>query len=509
MKKLVILISMFLLVPPTLFGYYPKEKITINKIKYKSENEQLVEQNNIVLNKVQKLQKYANEYIQEKQVTTTATELSLSFIRKDKYSTGFWTTLLGNIDTEFVTFVSTKDPSLVFTDEDYLIDKATMKNIDFIHMCAALNTYYRFKNTTSMFSPHYAGWAGDLMTLLSEVVTYRTTNSITDTTVLENYTSSILGTNKGSTFSQQDAFADLDALNISAITTLDTDLYTTLYNYYMGENKNSRSQQTQAILGTNEAIQTTAYQLISNTMAQRMLIANYASVTTSDLNILSQAFADYVYQHGYIELSTNSGETTVGTPLEIQLIEKHMTNATIESNTDVAVGKVINSKLIITPVNHGTTDITVTSPINNVSATYKVTVTNIAPAIEEDLLLNENLKSNQENIISFTATGTNNTYTWYLSNNPNGKDKILTTTTEPVLKLIPTMDYNNKYLTCEIKNDGNNPILTSSIQLKVDPTNPVTAHPITTIIGTILFIITILSTTIFMKKRFQITRKSI
>lgn len=509
MKKLVILMITLLLIPTLFINFMPSKKLTITNINYKSENNEIEEHNKKVLNKVQKLQKLAQDYITENEVTTTSTELTLSFIRKDKYSTGFWETLLGSLDTNFISYVTAKDPTLTFTEDDNLIDKTTLKEIDFIHMCAALNTYYKYKNTTSMFSPHYAGWAGDLMTLLSEVVTYRTTNSITDTTILENYTNSLLGTNKGSTFSQQDAFANLDALNISVINTLDTDLYSTLYNYYLGENETSRSQQTQAILGTNETIQTTAYQLISNTMAQRLLITNYASVTTNDLNILSQAFADYVYQHGYIELSSSSGNTTVGTNLEIDLIEKHMTNANIETDKNIATAKIINSKLIITPINHGTTSIVITSPINNVSATYTVSVKNIIPAIEEDLKLENNLKLNQENIISFKATGTNNIYKWFLSNTENGKDILLTRTTSPELKITPTMEFDNKYLTCEIVNDGNNPITTKSILLKVDPTNPVTSSPITTILGTILFIITLLFATMFMKKRFQLTRKSI
>lgn len=476
MKKIIILLSFLLVIPTfsaTLNENTKKETIKVDKIEYKNNANTIDQQNQVTLNKVATLQSYAEQYKQEKGVSTSVTELCLQFIRKDKYTGDFWTLLLGSIDNNFISYVSSKDSSFKFTTSDIIIDRKTGKTIDFLHMSATLNTYYK-KNTSGMIvSPHYAGWAGDLMTLLEEVVNYRINNSITDTNVLTTYTNSILGTNKSSTFKDEDALADIDAINLSNINTISTNLHETLVNYYITTPSNSASNvytrfdYAKNHLGSESTIRSQASQLISNTLYQKLLIDNSSSVTTSDVNILSQAFADYVYEKGYIEITETEGTITIGTNKVLNIKEKHMQNATFTYDNSIVDVTLFNSKLTITPKKYGTTTITITSPVNGATDSYKVSVKNIAPSIKKDLEYNKTITPKEKISLSIEAEGTENKYTWYISDNETSNKTVLKETTSPNVELEISSDMNNKYIHCGIKNDGNTEIFTKAVQLKV------------------------------------------
>ena len=149
------------------------EKININKKNYMTQSPTPDELNTIILNKVKELQQYAESYKTENGVSTSATELCLQYIRKDRYTGTAWSTFAGDIDQNFVSYVASKNSALKFKNET-LVDEQTKKEIDFVHMIATLNSYYKNGSTAIVFSTHYAGWAGDLMSLLEEEINYST-----------------------------------------------------------------------------------------------------------------------------------------------------------------------------------------------------------------------------------------------------------------------------------------------------------------------------------------------
>lgn len=492
-RTLIITMScIFLLSGTTLFINANKVQEIENIIQYKEEDT-ITTTNQQLLNKVKTLQTYAEEYISSTNSTSTATDLCMQFIRNGRYSSGLWTILLGSVDTNFVSYVTAKDSSLTFTADDILLDYDTGNEIDFIHMIAVLNSYYTYGAAASGFSTHYAGWAGDLMTLLEEVANYRINNSITDTTELSNYTNSLLGTNSSSSFSKEDALADIDAMTIYASSTLATDFYTTLYDYYIGHtnsnNSSNRYSVVQSLLGDSSTVQTTATTLLSNTFVQQYLIpTSYANVTSSDIAILSQEFAEYIYEKPYLKMTTHYGMTTVGLQLEIDLVYKHLKNATLEYDSNILSAEISSSKLIITPLQYGSTNIKITSRDKTVSDTYSISVINQSPSITEDLDQPGELIVGITKTLAIKAEGTNNVYTWYLSSTKDGEYTKLTETTEPKLDLEPKANMNNKYLKCGVKNNGNEEVFTTPILLKVTDTGIVNTSDTSLIIAGMILI---------------------
>ena len=167
--------------------------------------------NQLLFNKVKKLQEYATSYRSETGVSTSVTELCMQYIRKDSYNSTSWDMMIGEVDDNFVSYVSKKDSSFKITRSDKLIDEKLNKEVDFIHMIASLNAIYK---PNGIVDSSYAGWAGDLMTLMQDVINYRTSKGISDTTKIQAYSNSLLGTELNSTFDREDALADLDVIFI-------------------------------------------------------------------------------------------------------------------------------------------------------------------------------------------------------------------------------------------------------------------------------------------------------
>jgi hypothetical protein len=198
---------------------------------YKSDNK-LSKSNDDLLDRVDRLEGLAEEYIMERQIDANATELCLQYLRKDRYNNEKWQGLMGPVDGTFVAYVEEHDPELKFSTHEVLYDLGTNRAIDFIHMAAVLNSYVRYGDTISLvvsnISTDYAGWAGDLLTFLEEIVNYRIENqpdaeTLEDETEeeyeeriakVQEYAISLLGTNKESTMSGSDILADFDAHNM-------------------------------------------------------------------------------------------------------------------------------------------------------------------------------------------------------------------------------------------------------------------------------------------------------
>jgi len=169
-----------------------------------------------------------------------------------------------SVSNGFLTYLGDEETKLRFESE-VILDPNTGKEIDFVHMIAPLNAYLKNGDKVMyIVSTDYAGWAGDLITLLEEVTKYRIENNIEDVEELQEYCNSLLGTNKPSSCSSSDILADLDAISLykDSSNKITEDLYNALYKYYVSKdstyNANNRLSSTQTILGTKENVKNKA-----------------------------------------------------------------------------------------------------------------------------------------------------------------------------------------------------------------------------------------------------------
>lgn len=477
--KRILIIIMSLLIMLMIF---PKNMISF------ANNENGNEHNKKILEKVQILQELAEEYIEENNITdNTATELCMQYMRKDRYNSELWNTLLGSIDTEFINYLDGKTNVPTFSDE-VLIDPNTGKEIDFVHMIAPLNAYLKYGDKVMyVVSTDYAGWAGDLITLLEEITVYRTENNIDDKNELQEYTNSLLGTNNASTCPDSDILADLDAIALYKDSTnkIQEDLYNALYKYYVSVdstyNAKNRLEVSQVVLGgTKELVKQKASNLLTNTNLGRIdvkssLFENSSvveQVTSDDIDVVSESFANYVYGIPYLELQKSTGNGIVGQAvIDIKIIESnaYLKNENIEiENNKVAKAEIYGEYLRITPLDEGTTKITVYSADKTASSTYELTSKNVIPSITKNLDETYELTLNEEKEISIEAEGTNNVYTWYIQNSTDETFEKIAETEEGTYKIVPTLEMNNAYIKCGVKNNGNEEVFSNTAKLIVN-----------------------------------------
>lgn len=444
----------------------------------------LDDNNTLIINEVDKLEGYAKDYITSSGSTATSTELVFQYLRRSRYNDSKWSLLLGAVDTNFVTYVDSLG-GVNITNNSYLVDNGTEKRVDFIHMIAALNCYYKNGDSVKLggfitASSDYAGWAGDLISYLEEINTYRTTNSITDFDALLKYSNELLGTNKSSMFGSDDMLADLDALNLFKSTDIDlSDFSDALDKYYVKNsstyNSTNRVASARNYIGTDEtAIINKSKSLISNTLVLNVLASGLSSKLTSvDYDVVTKSFANYMLEKSYIELLSNSGTITVGEPvLQVNLYESNLGVPKITLSNDICNVEILNDIMYIEPVLGGNTTITISSFNNTKTVTYNLTINNVAPSIVNDLEESYDLESGKEFTFNVNALGTNNIYIWYIGDTKDGTFTKIGETNSPSFKLNPTADMNNKYIKCEVGNTGNSSVTTKAALLKVtDVTN--------------------------------------
>lgn len=443
--------------------------------------------NTSVLNKVKALQDLAQNYIDTNGLSLTATELTLQFMRKDRYNDTKWTMLLGEVDQNFVTAVGTQ---VSFDTNEVFYDITTGKEIDFIHMAAALSAYNKYGNSIPLggaymfVSTDYAGWGGDLLTFAKEIETYSVSNPSLSFEDLLYYSISLLGTNKtdengNNTFSDEDILADLDALNIhrgGSNNNYASDLYTALTNYYMNNstsyNSNTRVASSRLELGTtSENIITSATSILSNTLAQSVLISSTLSNQT--IQVVAQAFSNYILENPYMELESYSSDTVVGNSNTRVKIYESNSNPRTEDITitpNIATAKIDGEYLVITPKQAGEAIVTVYSRNKAFYSIYTLNITNVRPAITKDLETSYDVTENASSKILITASGTNNIYTWYISDSENGPFTKIDGQTSNSMS--PTLSMNNKYVKCGIKNEGNEEIFSKVTKLSVKAAPP-------------------------------------
>lgn len=475
--------------------------------------------NQNIITEVAKLEGYAKDYIRDTSSSSDSTTLTLDYLRSLRYSDAQWNMLLGTPDENFNTYVTSKGGINIETDA-FLIDENTYKRTDFIHMIAVLDCYYKYGDSVNLngvinASTDYSGWAGDLLTLMAEVYAYRTANSISNQDVLLDYTHSLLGTNKESSFDTQDMYGDLDAINLYRGTEFDlSNLSESLKKYYIDKsstaNYTNRVDSSKNYLGNDEAtIKSTAELLIKNTVVQQYLIPTVAGqLTDLDYNVASQAFTDYILQKPYLEITSTSGNGVVSEEdIKVQLYESNLGVPLISMSKDICEVEVLNDMLYIKPTNAGSTTITISTFNNKKSVTYNLTATNVAPSIIKQLDQEYTLSSGVESSITLTANGTNNTYIWYISDTKDGEFTKLGITAVPIYKFTPSIDMDGKYIKCVISNEGNTSVESIAALIKVKNVSLgeiVGTGDITLILGlSLIFLVVCANIFVYTVKKYQ------
>ena len=438
--------------------------------------------NQTLFNKIKKLEGYAESYKSENNVDATAVNLSLQYIRSvGPYNTMQWNMILGTVDSNFITYVAEKDPSFVISTSDKLIDETSNLEVDFIHTMTALNTILYPSSNLAQYNIDgaYAGWAGDLMTLMEEVIKYRKNNSITDYAILQEYINSLMGTEAGSTFGRGDALADLDAINISKLNTIDSSLYQTLVDYYINNKSNTncsanRYKTAQSHFKSKSDLIDYAKTLLGNKMVSSLMISSVKNdITSNDINIAAISFAEYVYQEPYIELALNSTNINVNESVNVNMTGKNTSNVNLSYDGSIVNVSNNGTHLVVKGLKPGNTTININSKTNELKASLTVTVKNVPPSIQKNLSESETLIMGTNKTISFTSSGTNNKYTWYLSDKASSNGSVYKTTDSPSITITPSFDLNNKYLKCAISNEGNTTVYTNAVKLIVKYPAPI------------------------------------
>lgn len=436
-----------------------------------------IDYNSYIFEEIEELQDAATAYINQTSSTSSVTELCFQYLRRNRYNDTQWNTLLGAIDGDFVDYVD-DNYTIDIEDDDVIDDLTSHQDVDLIHLMAVLNVYYKYGETASYgalnVSTDYSGWAGDLLTFLSEIHTYRVNNSVTDNDLLQEYTSMMLGTNTDSSFNMEDMYADLDALNIYKDSTNSLnnlanalrsyyDIKDTTYNY-----SNRIASARYSIGGTETIVKAKADELLKNAMVQSMLIpATAGSFTDIDYTVVEQAFADYIMGKSLIYIESDSVNCKVGDIAEVEMVDRNLEVPIITMTEDICDVEVYNNVVYIKPLEAGSTVITIKSNNEQASVTINATVTNVAPSISKDLDDEYKLANGVNTSITIGATGTNNVYTWYIGNSKDGEFNKVAETKVGKYEFKPTMELDGKYIKVSIMNKGNTAVTSKVAKLNV------------------------------------------
>lgn len=493
MKNRIILIVLSFLLVSSIFSYGSINESNVSSYQYYTDNEveepgnKLEQNNKDLFERIKKLEELADNYITSRNIPITKTELCLQYLRRDRYGNDKWTGLLGPVDGSFVEYVESYG-DLKFSDTEVLYDLGNSRGIDFIHMVAVLNSYVRYGDTIPLvitqLSTDYAGWAGDSLTFLEEMTKYRIENT-PNAEILENesdeakqlrserylnHVISYLGTNKSSTMSGPDVYADFDAYNIYHDESLKIkeSFYNALVMYYETYASNSNAGNRFTVLqskfgSTEETISNYVRPYLTNGVIRKLFIPDTTDkVTEEDINVFLKAFSKYIMGEIYIDIENYNKDATVGEEIKLKVIENHLDFSKVTVVPEkLAEAKVSGEYLIITPKQAGVVEITVTDLGQTVSKIHKLKINNVKPKIEIGLDSSYYFNENESTTVSVDVIGTNNVYTWYMSDLKNGDYKVLSETTTPSYALTATKDMDGKFIKCGIKNDGNEEIFTN------------------------------------------------
>lgn len=148
--------------------------------------------------------------------SNNATTLTFQYLRSGKYNSSQWSEVAGDIDTSFSNYVSSNSNlSFLKNTSQYLYDNN--QRIDFTHMCAVINAIiYDSDSIKSVFVgedviDNLSGWAGDLQTLVIDMIDNTAESSRNNYNTLYNKFMDLMGSYSYH-FSTEDLLADLDAI---------------------------------------------------------------------------------------------------------------------------------------------------------------------------------------------------------------------------------------------------------------------------------------------------------
>lgn len=444
-------------------------------------------ENEIIIGEVIKLENFARTYKSNTNSDLSITELCFQYIRRNDYDSDIWKSFIGSSDSDFISFVDSNGG--VNIDKDtVIVDKNSYKEINFSHMIAVLNAYYRNGEKSKLngvyeISTHYAGWAGDLLSFSSSIYEYAKNNDLdngssSNIKKLVEYTDSLIGTNKDNvSFNSNVMFADLDAYNIYKNSEDNIEsLSDSLEDYYINTKgicniSNRNSCLREEFYDDLENIDT---DMIKSYFSNKNVYNSYSSINYDDMinalidDVMSKSFSNYLLDNSIIELTSTSGSSIVGDKqLEIPIYESNLGVAKIKHTNNICDVDIINDVIYITPNQAGIDEITIVSANGKTKATYTVTINNIPPSIVKDLEGQYEFFNDIESTIKFEASGTNNLYSWYISDTKDGEYEKIADTKIASYTMKPTQDMDNKYIKCRISNKGNDTIESTPTLLRV------------------------------------------
>lgn len=231
---------------------------------------------------IKELNHLAIEFKEQNKCKDTVTQLCLQYIRKDKYNNTSWNLAAGSINTQFIDFVEQNNKQLF--NYKFQNSKIQDSNVDFVHMCAALNAILYEQ---SLLPSEYSGWAGDLVTLMGQVIKYDK-NAKKGKDELVSYAESLIGANNSNTmFGKQDLIADIDAVNLSKMDT--QSFYTLIIEYYYKENdiRKNRGEEFKTYICDQEQT-TTIYEVVLKNFNRNYISMSVLLENTYNTNVAKQ-----------------------------------------------------------------------------------------------------------------------------------------------------------------------------------------------------------------------------
>ena len=267
---------------------------------------------------------------------------------------------------------------------------------------------------------------------------------------------------------EDDIVLNITTKKITKKTEVKESFYEALVSYYDTYAGNSNAGNRFSVLqskfgSTEESISNYVRPYLTNTVVRKLFIPDTTDkVTEEDINVFLKAFSKYIIGDIYIEIENYNKDATVGEEIKLKVIENHLDYSKITVVPEkLAEAKLNGEYLTITPKQAGVAEIIVSDLGESVSKIYKLKINNVKPKIEIGLDSSYYFNENESTTIEVDAVGTNNVYTWYMSDLKNGDYKVLSETTTPSYALTATKDMDGKFIKCGIKNDGNEEIFTN------------------------------------------------
>ena len=114
-------------------------------------------------------------------------------------------------------------------------------------------------------------------------------------------------------------------------------------------------------------------------------------------------------------------------------------NVTLSYDTSIVSVTNNGTSVSIKGLKLGSTSIKFNSPENKLKATLNITVKNVPPSISKNLNTSESLTVGTNKTLIFTAGGTNNKYTWYLSDSSSSNGSVYKETTSASITISPSL----------------------------------------------------------------------